>query len=176
MADGEVPFPSTPTLAKLMLKENQDLKSYVSAFQGKISSPTGIHRVSALVAPTKIIFTAYQPSSPTIIKLSTHCLTNTVGLSDNAFNGLDPKPSILSLTTDFTTNYYQVQGHQLADFDKGEIIVGKLIFRPSLDGSFNTQPGYLRLCANRTVSTNAKEIIEYFVNWPTLWRMLETCL
>ena len=85
VADGEVPFFSTPTLAKLMLKENQDLKSYVSAFQSKISSLTGIHRMSALVALTETIFTAYQPSSPTIIKLSIHFLTNTAGLSDDAF-------------------------------------------------------------------------------------------
>jgi hypothetical protein len=102
--------------------------------------------MSALVALTETIFTAYQPSSPTIIKLSIHFLTNTVGLSDDAFNGLVPTASILSLTTDFITNYYQVQNHQLAQFDRDEIIAGQLISRPSLDGSFNTQPGYLRLC------------------------------
>ena len=176
VADGEVPFFSTPTLAKLMLKENHDLKTYVSAFQGKISSLTGIHRMSALVALTETIFTAYQPSSPTIIKLSIHFLTNTAGLSDDAFNGLDPTASILSLTTDFITNYYQVQNHQLAKFDRDEIIAGQLISRPSLDGSFNTQPGYLRLCADRGVFTNADKITEYFDTWSTLWRMLKTCL
>ena len=159
-----------------MLKENQDLKSYVSAFQSKISSLTGIHRMSALVALTETIFTAYQPSSPTIIKLSIHFLTNTAGLSDDAFNGLDPTASILSLITDFITNYYQVQNHQLAQFERDEIIAGKLISRPSLDGSFSTQPGYLRLCADRTVFTNAEEITEYFDTWSTLWRMLKTCL
>ena len=176
VADGEVPFFSTPTLAKLMLKENQDLKSYVSAFQSKISSLTGIHRMSALVALTETIFTAYQPSSPTIIKLSIHFLTNTAGLSDDAFNGLDPTASILSLITDFITNYYQVQNHQLAQFERDEIIAGQLISRHSLDGSFSTQPGYLRLCADRTVFTDAAEITEYFDTWSTLWRMLKTCL
>ena len=45
VADGEVPFFSTPTLAKLMLKENQGLRNCVSAFQGKIISLTGIHRM-----------------------------------------------------------------------------------------------------------------------------------
>ena len=107
MADGEVPFFSTPTLAKLMLKENHDLKTHVSAFQSKISPLTGIHRMSALVALTETIFIAYQPLSPPIIKLSIHFLTKTAGLSDDAFNGLDPTASILSLITDFITNYYR---------------------------------------------------------------------
>ena len=168
VAVGEVPFFSTPTLVKLMLKENQDLRNYVSAFQGKISSLTGIRRMSALVALTETIFTAYQPSSPTIIKLSIHFLTNTAGLSGDVFNVLDPTTSILSLTTDFITNYYQVQNHQLADFDRDEIMAGKLISRPSLDGSFNTQPDYLRLCVDRTVFTNAEEITEYFDTWSIL--------
>ena len=82
----------------------------------------------------------------------------------------------LSLTTDFITNYYQVQNHQPANFGRDEIIAGKLISRPSLDGSFNTQPGYLRLCVDRSVFTNAEKITEYFDTWSTLWRMLKTCL
>ena len=176
VAEGEVPFFSTVTLAKLMLKENSELKSYISTFKAKINHLTGIHRMSALVALTETIFTHYQPSSPTIIKLSIHFLTNTEGLSDDAFNGLDSTASILSLTTDFITNYYQVEDHNLRKFDAEEIIAGKLISRPSLNGSFNTQPGYLRLCADRTVFTNAEEITKYFDTWSNLWRMLKTCL
>ena len=176
VADGEVPFFSTVTLAKLMLKENAELNSYISTFKAKINHLTGIHRMSALVALTETIFTHYQPSSPTIIKLSIHFLTNTEGLSDDAFNGLDSTASILSLTTDFITNYYQVEDHNLRKFDAEEIIAGKLISRPSLHGSFNTQPGYLRLCADRTVFTNADEITKYFDTWSNLWRMLKTCL
>ena len=130
-----------------MLKENSELKSYISAFQAKISHLTGIHRMSALVL-TEIIFTHYLnlPSSPTMIKLSIHFLTNTAGLPDYAFNGLDLTASTLSLTTDFITNYYQVKDHNLWKFDTDEIIVGQLISRPSLNGSFDTQPGCLRLC------------------------------
>jgi hypothetical protein len=56
VTEGEVPFFSTPTLAKLMLKENYEMKNYVTSFQTKINDLSSIHCMAALVALTEQIF------------------------------------------------------------------------------------------------------------------------
>ena len=83
--------------------------------------------MAALVAFTENVCVHYQPSSPTVIKLSTHFLANTEGLSGGDFNDPDPTASILSLSIDFITNYYQAQNHNLSQFYRGEIITGQLV-------------------------------------------------
>ena len=176
MIEGEVPFFSTPTLAKLMLKENYEMKNSAVTFQTKINDLSGIHRMAALVALVEQIFNFYQPFTPTIIKLAILFLTNNAGLTEDSYSGLDHTASIISTITDFITSYYQIPCEDLADFESEEIVAGNLVSRPAFNGAFETQPGYWRLCATRSTFTAADSVSAYIENWSVFWRMLKCCL
>ena len=176
LAQCEIPFFSTPTLAALMLKENASLRAAVKAIQASIHDQVGPERQATLVKLVEEIFRAYSPSVPTIIKLAIHFLTSDRELTEDSFNGLDSKSTILSLTTDLIERYYQVEDHDLQQFEHSEIGNGDRFERPSLGGLYENQPGYLRLRPLREHFTIEENACRYDALWTSLWNMLKQVL
>ena len=173
---GEAPFFNTQALSKLMTKENPDLRAFISKFQSTFPGLDGLRRTSALISLSEAIFEHYQPSTPTIVKLCIHFVIEKTDLTDDTCNGLDSTVSVLSTVTDFIENYYQVPDNLLRAFENNEVRGDKYKPRPSLGGSYESQPGYLRLTADRSVFESLDTALVYTRHWEKLWQLLKVSL
>ena len=90
--------------------------------------------------------------------------------------GLDSTVSVLSTVTDFIENYYQVPDNLLRAFENNEVRGDKYKPRPSLGGSYESQPGYLRLTADRSVFESLDTALVYTRHWEKLWQLLKVSL
>ena len=91
-------------------------------------------------------------------------------MTDDSCNGLD------STVTDSIENYYQVPNHLLRTFENNEVRGDKYRPRPSLGGSYKTQPGYQRLMADRSVFESLDTALAYTQHWEKLWQLLKIAL
>ena len=158
---------NTQALSKLMTKENLNLRAFITKFQATFPGLDGLRRTSALISPSEAIFEHYQPSTPTIVKLCIHFIVDKTNLTDDSCNGLD------STVTDFIENYYQVPDNLLRVFEKNEVRGDKYKPRPSLGGSYETQPGHQRLMADRSVFEPLDTALAYTQHWERLWQLLK---
>ena len=157
-----------------MTKENLGLRAFITKFQATFPGLDGLRRTSALISLSEAIFEHYQPSTPTIVKLCIHFIVDKTNLTDDSCNGLDSTVSVLSTVTDFIENSYQVPNNLLRAFEKNEVRGDKYKPRPSLGGSYETQPGYQRLMVDRGVFESLDTALAYTQHWEKLWQLLKT--
>ena len=103
-------------------------------------------------------------------------IVDKTNLTDDSCNGLDSTVSVLSTVTDFIENYYQVPNNLLGAFEKNEVRGDKYKPRPSLAGSYETQPEYQRLVADLGVFDFLDTALAYTQHWEKLWQLLKIAL
>lgn len=176
MQRSAAPFFSTPSLVELMLKDKPAFKARITSTQAKIPTADGPDLEELLITLTECIVEHYQTSVPTTIKLAVYLLTNTGQISDDSLIGLSDGASKVGLTTTFIENYYQVSDADLDDFQYNECAEGVFTERGTLDGDFESAPGYQRLCADRAVFTTETTYSAYDEVWQDFWDMLKSVL
>ena len=94
-------------------------------------------------------------------------------LTGDTCNGLDSTVSVLSTVSDFIDDYYQVPDNLFRAFERDEVRGEKHKQRPSLGGSYEAQPGYQRLTADRSVFESLDTALIYTRHWEKLWQLLK---